>query len=229
MRIVLYTLLIFSSISLFAGEEKEKPDGTGIGGGGFRSLEKNHRKPNSIELSNTSYQSQIKEGKSYAKACKGKSASSGIYSQEYSYEGNKACLKLSCAENLSKHELNEHHYTFNICFHNDVYKKIDSFEEAQRNCNTDTLKGYQVVWDKEQQCAKVHCKFNIEDEAGRKIISSLETDDLKSPLVMKYCKSNRSTASKKKLKLNKQSPYLKKKKLDLPSVFEPVNSNSSNQ
>lgn len=229
MRIVLYTLLIFSSLSLNAGEEKEKPDGTGIGGGGFRTSESNHRRPNSIELSNTSYQSQIKNGNSYAKACKGKTKSSGIYSQEYSYHKNQACLKLSCAENLSKHELNEHHYTFNICFNNDVYKKINSFEEAQELCNSKTQKGYHVAWDKDQQCAKVHCKFNIEEEAGNKIISSLENNSLKSPLVMKYCKSNRSTASKKKLRINKRSPYLEKKKIDLPSVSEPWKSNSSNQ
>lgn len=233
--------MLFSSIAFGGGEEKEKPDGTGIGGGGFKTQSAPTRSPSSIEtsdenesddlisildveldeietinVSNTSYNEIIEETEQFAKKCKGDNHKGGIHSQSYSVSGDKACLKLTCAKSLEAHE-DKKTVEAKICFKNDVYKKVKSIKAAKALCKDEDYKGQKIVWNEDKSCAKVHCKLNISKEAGKEIISKLEDNKLRTPLVLKYCKADsddeeneRSTASNNKPHVNKMSPYMQK-------------------
>lgn len=244
MKYCLVILLIFSSSVFSGGEEKEKPDGTGIGGGGFKTQSSPTRSPSSIEtsdetesddlitildgeldddietinVSNTSYNEIIEQTQEFAKKCKGENHKGGIYSQSYTVKEDKACLRLTCAKSIEAHE-DKDTTEAKICFKNDVYKKVKSLKAAKALCKDDDYKGQKIVWDKKKNCAKVHCKLNISKEAGKEVISKLEDNKLKTPLVLKYCKADsedeknkRSTASNNKPHVNEMSPYMQKPK-----------------
>lgn len=238
--------MLISTLSLAQGNKPSNDDdGFGGAGGGALRWQKGARAPSSIEtsdetesddlitildgeldddietinVSNTSYNEIIEETEGFAKKCKGENHKGGIYSQSYSVNGEKACLKLTCAKSIEAHE-DKDTIEAKICFKNDVYKKVKSLKAAKALCEEDDdYKGQKIVWDENKSCAKVHCKLNISKEAGKEVISKLEDNKLKTPLVLKYCKADsedeenkRSTASNNKPHVNKMSPYMQKPK-----------------